>query len=742
MYARTPLSLAALALCAALPWGAAFAQDAAQDAPQDAPQNTTSSEEAEEAVGELPTVTGTSASMQTTTGMALTVKETPQSVTVMEQTPLREQGITTMKDALKTTTGVNVIRDGNRMRYQSRGFYIDQIEEDGLASTVTAGNSGNPYRDPQSMTDLAVYDHIEVVRGATGLTQANSEPGGTINAVRKKPTTARQASIEGTADHRGSVRLMGDFSGSLNEARTVRGRLVAVGNRKDSFKRNVDSDTGLLYGVVDVQAGPSTLLTAGAMYQRLSEVPDFFGIPMAEGGGDAGLPRDTYLGLNWSRNRFTKKNVFAEAEHEINADWRFSAKLNHIMSESTNRFGAIYNAGTSYAGLPAGGTLPLGNMQRYDNDGRQTAFAANLSGKIHALGRTHDVFATYTWSNEKTHSHWRRVRNSTAFDPFTFRGNEIAQPDWDGGFDDQIFYGQRTRSHALALGTRWSISDTVHLLAGGRYTRWSGSTLYDYDIWGGKPDSDPDVLDKLRRNRFVPYLGATWDITPNTTLYASYTSIFKPQGDNGRGEPLPPVIGKNYEVGVKSAVLDGRLNLTAALFSVEQKNRPISVQDPVTSRNYLVPTGLVRSRGIDLEASGHITPAWQLFAGYTYNTSSYRETESNTRLAGMNFSKHTPRHMLRLYTSYRLPGEASRWTLGAGVYAQSKTSSVYDIRQGGWAVVNANVGYDINRNMHLALRVNNLFDRRYYENNRVRIGGANNFYEAPRTIMLTFNWKM
>ncbi|MBQ9578639.1 MAG: TonB-dependent receptor plug domain-containing protein, partial [Ottowia sp.] len=110
----------------------------AQDAPQDAPQNTQSATPAEgesDAAPELPTVTVTSSSMQTTTGMALTVKETPQSVTVMQQEPLRAQGITTMKDALKTTTGVNVIRDGNRVRYQSRGFYIDQIEEDGLAST-------------------------------------------------------------------------------------------------------------------------------------------------------------------------------------------------------------------------------------------------------------------------------------------------------------------------------------------------------------------------------------------------------------------------------------------------------------------------------------------------------------------------------------------------------------------------------------------------------------------------------
>ena len=87
--------------------------------------------------------------------------------------------------AMRTTTGINVIPDAGRWRYQSRGFYVDKIEEDGIASTVP-GAAGNPYNDPQSMSDLAIYDHIEVVRGATGLTQSNGEPGGTINAVRKK----------------------------------------------------------------------------------------------------------------------------------------------------------------------------------------------------------------------------------------------------------------------------------------------------------------------------------------------------------------------------------------------------------------------------------------------------------------------------------------------------------------------------------------------------------------------------
>ena len=109
----------------------------------------------------------TTSAMKTTTGLALSPKETPQSVSVITKKQLSERGITNMQDALKTTTGINVIPDSARWRYQSRGFYIDKIEEDGITTTVP-GSSGNPWNEPTSMTNLAIYDHIEVVRGATG----------------------------------------------------------------------------------------------------------------------------------------------------------------------------------------------------------------------------------------------------------------------------------------------------------------------------------------------------------------------------------------------------------------------------------------------------------------------------------------------------------------------------------------------------------------------------------------------
>lgn len=177
-----------------------------------------------------------SSAMSTTTGLALSPRETPQSVSNVTMTRIEDEGITDMSEAMRKTTGITVIQNSGTTRFLSRGFYVDQIQEDGVSSTVSGGASGNPYRDAQSLTDLAIYDHIEVVRGPTGLTQSNGEPGGTINAVRKRPTADFQASASAEVGSWDTYRTVGDISGSLNEAQTLRGRFVGILSKKGSFK--------------------------------------------------------------------------------------------------------------------------------------------------------------------------------------------------------------------------------------------------------------------------------------------------------------------------------------------------------------------------------------------------------------------------------------------------------------------------------------------------------------------------
>jgi YD repeat-containing protein len=248
---------------------------------------------------------------------------------------------------------------------------------------------------------------------------------------------------------------------------------------------------------------------------------------------------------------------------------------------------------------------------------------------------------------------------------------------------------------------------------------------------------------------FTPYAAAIYDLSPDVSLYASLTEIYKPQanylsGPPGRARPLDPITGRNYELGAKASLLGGALNASAALYRIERKGE--AVLDPAwpDSDNSglsccYVAQGRIISEGLDLELSGEIAPDWQLFAGYTWNHN------KNTR-DDVVFSALTPRHMLKLWTEYTLPGDWSKWSLGAGVTVKSAqastgtariagTTQAYDIRQGGYAVWDAHVGYRIDDRWQMDLNVNNLFDKDYYAALGTPTGG--NWYGEPRNATLT-----
>ncbi len=676
----------------------------------------------------------TTSAMRTTTGLALSPKETPQSVSVITKKQIDDQGIRSMEDALKTTTGINVIPDSARWRYQSRGFYIDQIEEDGMATTV-AGASGNPYNDPQSMSNLAIYDHIEVVRGPTGLTQSNTEPGGTINAVRKRPTAARQASIGLQADRFGTVGVVGDVSDAFGEASPVRGRLVTALSRDKTFKDNVDGNSQMLYGIIEADIGDNSKATVGGLYQRVKDTPDFYGVPMGNG-FDLNMPRDTYLGAPWNYSRFYKRNLFAEFEHQFNDNWKLSSKLNYVRSSSAQEFAVAANTGGRFAGIDRDGifTGATNNIQKYDNTGRQFAFNTGITGNFDLLGQKQQVFAVYNFSRESNDSvNLWKARSANAYNVFTYDWDSVPRPDWSS-YANYTDTNRLIKTHALSAGVRFTPVEKLHILAAMRYTRWA----YDHtNFKTGK-------VSKYRKNSAVPYLGITFDVAKNHSLYANYTQIKKPQTvydmDN---KLLAPIVGTNTEIGFKSDWFgNNRLNSSIALYQIVQKNRPYDLDTRNRAGEWAYqPIGKVRSRGWEAELSGSLNEDWHIAASYAFNSSKYMVGEGSRFTIGTNYSKHTPKHMFRLYTSYRLPFAGRKWTVGSGATIQSKTDSLWSVKQGGYALWNANVQYEPVKNLKLALIAENLGNRRYYENARVRTMGINNFYGRPRNIIFKADWK-
>ena len=163
--------------------------------------------------------------------------------------------------------------------------------------------------------------------------------------------------------------------------------------------------------------------------------------------------------------------------------------------------------------------------------------------------------------------------------------------------------------------------------------------------------------------------------------------------------------------------------------------------DPTIHETYTITAGKVRSRGWEAEISGSLNDNWQLFAGYTYNYAKYLVQESASVLANMNFRTHTPKHIFRLYTSYRLPFDEGKWTVGAGLSTQSQTMSSFKVKQGGYTIWNANIQYNVNKNIKLHLIGSNLTNKRYYQNQANRNNIAGNFYGEPLNITFKLDWQ-
>ena len=680
----------------------------------------------------------TVSAMRSTTGLVLSPKEIPQSVSVITKKQLEDQGVTSLEGALQNATGVNVFKSGGRTHFMSRGYFIEQLEEDGIATQIGSPGGfglGGPSGDPTSVTDIAMYDRIEVVRGAAGLTQANNEPGGTVNAVRKKPTSKRQLSADLTANTWGRVGGTFDASGALSPEHGLRGRFVgSVGSNK-TFQDQSGGRDILLYGVMDKDIGDNSKLTWGASYLNQTKTPDPDGLPMRADGKE--WKRSRYLGADWNEARLKKHNLFAEFEHYFNDNWKLSSKLDWRKSDSLKEY---YTLGGTGNGIGTDGLGKTYSFDRYDTDSRQFTFQNNLTGRIFAFGQSHDLFFMHSYSKEKVNSSNRWFDDSSTYNADAFNGSEKAKPDWNADTAKSRGGNGSYRTHAFGLGARINPTDKLHVIVGGRYTNWHRNLYWDRNL----KDSSEGTYYALKRNRFIPYAGITYDITPKQSVYAAYTSIFKQTMNRDQNDNLlPPIMGRNYEIGWKGEWNEGRLNTSVALYRTDKDNNNQRVN--ARPHAYWVPLDQ-SSRGLDAEISGSLTDRWQVYAGYTFNRSTNRNSIAGniaSRQQGYNFSSHTPKHMFRLYTSYVLPVDEGRWTVGLGVKSGSKTAnSSGTLKQGGYTVWNTNVQYRPSKNLQLGLALNNLTDKRYYENQYSRSANSGNFYGEPRNAVFSLKWKM
>lgn len=658
--------------------------------------------------------------------MVQSIRETPQSVTVVTRQQMDDTNVTTLEDVLAQSTGsTKSQRNFGAHVYVMRGFEIPDNNYliDGVSGTVYNAVGWAPL-------DMAIFDRVEVLRGAGGLIAGAGDPSGVVNMVRKRPRADRHLDITLSAGSWSNYRTEIDAGSPLNDAGTVRGRFVAAYQDREFFYDVAHSKEPLLYGVIDADLGRNTKLTVGLRHQETNiDGYTIFGLPRFSNGAALDVSRSTYLSQRWNRHEARVDDLFVELEHQLNDDWKAKLTLNHSKTEVEQKLGTMRGAvnPTTLAGTTFNSFYFMN--RQVDSSGVD----ANITGSFSAWGGTHQVMAGANWARSDSPDKSTMITSGLGFPIDIYNPDhaivpEPTQPGWDD------IYKDTKEVSAVYASARLQLAEPLHLLVGGRVSWYSYKFVNEL--------TSTRLQDYQQNGQFTPYAGLVYDLDKQWSVYTSYADTFQPQTQykSASGGPLKPAIGSNIEAGIKGELYNGRLNVSAAVFSIRKKN--VAVWDEANSNLGLCPSldgsddcyrnaSLLRSKGFELEATGQITAGWEVAAGYT----NLRSRDD----AGESISAESPRHLLRATTFYRLPGAWSQWSVGGGVSAQSgysyNESPGVEIAEGGRAVWDLRGAYRIDKTWTASLNIANVTDKRYWANLGGTRGG--NYFGTPRNLTLT-----
>ncbi|MEI7366220.1 ferric-rhodotorulic acid/ferric-coprogen receptor FhuE [Pectobacterium sp. 1950-15] len=665
------------------------------------------------------------------TKMTLTPRDIPQSVSVISQQRIEDQNLETIGGVMANTTGVSSkIIDSERMTYFARGFQITNYLFDGIPTVVD-----EIWDFGDSASDTAIYERIEVVRGATGLMTGTGNPSAAVNMVRKHADSREfKGSVSGSYGSWDKQRMVADLSAPLTESGNVRGRVVTGYQDNDTWLDRYHSRKKFLYGVIDADVTDSTTISLGYDYQESNtDSPTWGGLPTwFTDGSSTHFGRSFNTAPNWSYSDKTSKKVFADLTQRFDNGWQ--VRMNGTHGETH------FDSKLMYAnGFPDKDTGLLvdpfgGNVGAYGGWNKGTrkvdAIDTYASGPFELLGRQHElvVGGSYTRQRNQFANAQSTISPADMGNFYNWNGN-IADPTWGSwvgstfvpGLWNNDYEHSTTRQKSLYTSARFSLTDPLHLIAGARYTDWS--------IVG--------TTGNTSKNRVTPYVGLVYDINDTWSTYASYTDVFQPQTKKGvDNQYLSPTTGKNYEAGVKGDWYNSRLTASVAVFRIEQDRvaQTALEKNVVTQETAYQSVDGVVSKGIEFEVNGAVTDNLQMTFGGTRYVVDDRD--------GKSVNPEQPRTSFKLFTRYQLPtlpeltvGGGVNWQNGIWQEGSGPQNTTLRAEQGSYALVNLFSRYQVTKQLAVQANINNLFDKEYSD-----YLAPYAVYGTPRSVSMTVNY--
>ncbi len=651
----------------------------------------------ESAWGPAPTIVAKHSATGTKTDTPIV--KTPQSISVVTREEMDTRQPTTVKEALNYAPGVFASRGSSNT--------IDAVEIRGFTSVNT-----NQYLDgiklqgdnySEVSMDPYMLERVELLRGPSSVLYGKSNPGGVITMVSKRPTTEPLHEIQFKMGTDNLYQTGFDFSDAIDDAGVYSYRLTGVAHSQDSQQEMAKEKRYSIAPSFSWRPDDKTNFTFLSNFQN-DPYLGFYGwlprqgtvVPYYDAAGNAHkLPTNFNDGEAVNKMSRNQKMVGYSFDHEFNDTWTVRQNLRYTKLQ------------TQYIGFYGTGYTAPGTLNRAYVQSNENLSNFDVDTQAQAKFATAEVDHTLLMGVD-----YMRMRNDIDADYGTASDLNMLAPQY-GSDKSNLYYAYNILNRQEQTGlyaqdqAEW---DHWILTAGLRYDIAKTSTL---------TRSTNDTA-AITDHRFTWRGGLNYLFDNGISPYFSYSESFEPTpGASATFQPFKPSIGKQYEAGLKYIPDDRPISLTAAVYQLTKDNN-LTV-DPANI-NFSVQSGVIRSRGVELEAKAAVNANINVIASYTFTDAKYTH---DTHYQGQR-PVEVPRNMASLWADYTFHESAlSGLTVGSGVRYVGATSSFYTTGEdnnkpfnvASYALVDALVKYDLARvglpGSSVGVNINNLFNREY-----------------------------
>ncbi|MBW4329664.1 TonB-dependent siderophore receptor [Stakelama sp. CBK3Z-3] len=619
------------------------------------------------------------------TNLPLPIEKVPQSISLVNNDFVKAADLKNMGEIAQYTPGA--------LWASYSPSYGNQLWLRGFAANYAVDGLlvGDQITDP----DPATLERYELVKGPASVVYGAQSPGGVVNLVSKSAGPHTPSYVEALGGSWSRWRLEGQVAGALNASGTIRAIAVAAHEQGGSFVDFVHLNKTVLYGGLDVDVTPTLSGYLHVNYQRTEDTP-YNGIPTFTDGSPVPVARSFLVGGSDFRALAQARRTDAGLTWRPSDLWSFDLKT--VYQYTTHGGDNVY----PYGFIATDGSFPINGEHFSDWRVYDFTVAGTTIRKLDDLG-----LPGSTLSASLRYQHYRYFISELNFDGGTaniFDGDQAVSDAFNaltpvpGGYEQDQRMNYLTGSAQAVI----KVADPVTLVGGIAYSR----PKVDQQVYDG-------AFQQYNPGNQLSYRAAAI-VTPARGLnfYGSYSESYQPnlRIDVGH-DVLPPVKGKQYEIGAKY-LLGHHILLTGALFQIDESN--VAVYDTMIDGEALYRAAGVRHRGAELEATGAITDHWQVKAGLALLDPRVTKDPEHPSNVGET-RPWLPRSTADLYTSYALPngisvGGGMRYMGAVKTYDRSSTPTP-DLHA--YTVFDTDLGYTIGH-WHAQLNLKNLFDKHYY----------------------------